>query len=216
LLFQFIRCFSLLDWASKGPSPDIVVFILQWCQFCELDVRAEGAGFKPDIQMQVEEQEKRYPIPRNSWFQDESNQLPSSHSQSSPLPWTFKKRRVRKCCEWVCTKYIQGIIQSTNVPIVSVDHICPWEETLSPIWNQDIVLEGILRVPLCGVLMVLQGSSGLQVWWNTNLRAKTESGEEKRMREENLGEKAFVVYLLNSQLLFCFDDQLQEDILRLS
>jgi len=41
---------------------------------------------KPDIQTQDEEKEKRYPIPKECWFQDESSSLPFLHSPPSPLP----------------------------------------------------------------------------------------------------------------------------------
>jgi len=102
--------------------------------------------------------------------------------------------------------YLQGIIQSANVAIFSVDQIDLWEETTSPIWNQDIFLEVLLLIPLCGVLMVRQCSSGQQGWLNTNPMAtkNLERGYERRLHG---------CYLVNSQLLFCCDDQPQEGVL---
>ena len=59
-------------------------------------------------------------------------------------------------------EYLQEIIQPPNVPIVSVSQICPLQGTPSPIQNQDIFLEVLLRVPPCEVLLVHQYSSSRQ------------------------------------------------------
>jgi len=65
--------------------------------------------------MQDEGKEERDPIPRECWLQDWSNQLPSLHSPTSPLPWNkllneegcdmeyfTGNNSVSKCCNLLC------------------------------------------------------------------------------------------------------------------
>jgi len=84
-------------------------------------------------------------------------------------------------------KYLQGIIQSANVAIFSVDQICLWEETPSPIWNQDIFLEVLLPIPLCEEMMVRQCSSGQRGWLNTNPMAARQIYEQQKIHTDKVG-----------------------------